>query len=889
MPFIWRVRSLWRNLVRRQRVERDLDEELQTTLDLLAAEKMRAGLPLSQARRAAAIELRIEQVKEQVRDVRTGAALETLAQDVRYAWRHIRRSPGFALAAIVTLALAIGANTAAFSMVNALMLRQLPIEDPDGLIAIAPRTSRGLPRSTPVSAVDHLSGQGPLDPVCGYLGGIVLPVLANNIPVQTLTTFITGRCFETFGVSPILGRRITDADAPINGPGAHVAVISHRMWTNAFAADPAVLGKSLQVNNVDVAIIGVLPLGFVGLEVDYGVDVFTTFDSVLPATGARRQLASYLLGRLRSGVTLAQAQAELETRWPALVEAVLPPTLPPSEREQLRDSTLHLERLGTGTSRNRERYSQPLTLILGLTTLLLLLACVNLGGLLLARVTARSGELSVRLALGGTKWRIAQQMLIETLMLSVSGAALAIPLAFAIATGLASLMPPSNVPYTMSFTPDLRVLAITSLVGLAVGIGMSALPIWVAMRRRAGIRMTMERTIVSATSRWGRAMLVAQVSLSVVMLVGAALMTRSLYLLQSADLGIRTANILNVKVFTLPNATYNRGQRIAYYPPLLEKISALPGVRSVAMAAIFPRTPIGVRGSPITFVGEEPTGLEARGDSVSPGFFATMGIRLLAGRDVAWSDTLQTRRVAVVSESLARALSPDANVLERQVRVRTLPVDQEMVIVGVVADATQGDPRSTRPFVVYRPALQIGTITAFNPNFLIDTTDPTTTASAIRQILHDAGQDYAQEIIALDDLLARAPATERMSASVATGVAILAIALALIGVHGSLAYAVSRRRREIGVRVAVGATPSTVALGFLREAITVTTIGIALGLPLAFVAAQSVKSLMFGITETDAVTFAAVTVFFLAVGAAAGVAPARRAARVDPIAALRSE
>ncbi|MEO8680535.1 MAG: ADOP family duplicated permease [Vicinamibacterales bacterium] len=815
--------------------------------------------------------------------------LETRLQDLRYAWRHIRRSPGFALAAILILALGIGATTAMFSMLNALTMQRLPIADPDGLIAIAPRTSRGLPRSTPVAAVDELSRNGPLDNVCGYLGGVVLPVLANEQPVQTLTTFVTGQCFAAFGVTPALGRAITDADAPIYSPGARVALISHRLWTARFNGEPSVLGRAIQVNNVEVTIIGVLPQGFLGLEIDHGVDIFTTFDSVLPAGPVRRQLASFILGRLHPGRSLEQASAELATRWPALIDAVVPAALPPSEFQQLRDSTPTLERFATGTSRNRERYAQPLTIILGLTSLLLLLACVNLGALLLARVNARSPEIGVRLALGGTRLRIAQQLLIESLVLSLSGTAVGVPLAYALAVTLPAFMPPVNVPYAMSFAPDLRVLAVSSLIGIAVGVLMSALPIAVAMRRPAGLQFTWDRTVVGAPSRWGRGLVVAQVALSVMLLVGAVLLTRSLYLLQTTDLGIRTADILNVKLFTLPNAGYNRGDRASYYPPLMERISALPGVRSAAFSSSFPRVTSASAGMPITFVGQEPAGVQTSSDYVSPKFFQTMGIPLLAGRGLSWSDTLLTTPVAVVSESLARALSVEGSVLERRVRIRTLPVDQEMMIVGVVGDATQGDPRKAHALVIYRPALQIPAISAFNPNLLIETSDPATVVSGVRRILRDGGRDYAQEIIRLDDLLARAPATERMSATVAAAVGGLAVLLAFIGVHGALAYSVSRRRREIGVRVAVGATSAMVARGIVGEGLRLTLAGVALGLPLAFAGARSLKALMYGISESDPVTFGGAAVFFLALGTLAGLAPARRAARLDPVAALRAE
>lgn len=775
-----------------------------------------------------------------------------------------------------------------FSLLNALTLTRLPIAAPDDLIAINPINSRGLPRSTPMSAVDVLR-DGPLDPLCAYMGGIVLPILANGTPIETLTTFVTGQCFEALGVRPIVGRAITEADAPIYSPGARVAVISHRLWTRVFGSDQNVLGRTLQVNNVDVEIVGVLPQGFIGLEVDHGVDVFAPFDTILAAGPTRRQLASFLLGRLRPGTTLAQATAEIETRWPALLEAVVPADLAPSEFEQLRDSSPRLERMGTGTSRNRERYVRPLTLILGLTSVLLLLACVNLGGLLLARVTARSSELSVRLALGGTRRRIAQQMVIESLLLAIAGAALALPLAYAIAATLPTFLPPANVPYAMSFTPDARVLAVTAAIGLAVGVVMSAIPVWMAMRRSSHT-FTWDRTVVGSTSRWVRGLLVAQVALSVVLVLGSTMLVRSLYLLQTGDLGVRTRGIVNVKAGPMPNGSYNRGDRESYFPALLERVAALPGVQSASLARVFPRaTATPGTGMPVAFVGDEPTGLMAQSDYVSPEFFETMGMRLLAGTGLSWADTLETRPVAVISESLARALAPDGNVLERRIRLRTMPVDQEMVVIGVVSDATLGNPRDAHPHVAWRPALQMSAISAFSPSLLIATTDPATAASGVRQILGEFGRDYAQEILGLPDLLARAPVTERMSATVAGAVGGLAVVLALVGIHGAFAYAVSRRRREIGVRLAMGATPSIVARGVVRDALVLTLLGVAVGLPLAAGAARSLRSLLFGITEGDVATYGAVGVFFLVLGAAAVLLPARRAAGVDPATALRTE
>jgi predicted permease len=884
-----RCRSLFRNLVRRDRVHRDLDDELRAMFDLLVEEKVARGMRPWEARRAAAIEIGgIEPLKEKVRDAKMGVQVDALLQDVKHAFRHFRRAPGFAIAAILTLALGIGANTAMFTMLNTIVLKRLPIPDPDGLMAIAPLNSRGLPRTTPMSAVAELR-DGPLDHLCAYVGAIVFPVLANNRPVQTTTTFVTGECFNAFGITPIIGRAITDADAPIHGAGAHVAVITHRLWTSAFESDPAVLGQSMLVNNVPVTIIGVLPRGFTGLEIDTGVDIFTPFDAVLPAARGRRQLASYLLGRLRPGVTHAAAAAEIETRWPAVLQAVLPSGMAPTERTQLLDSEPRLVSIGTGQSRLRERYTKPLTLVFALTTMLLLLACVNLGGLLLARASSRSPELALRLALGGSRARIAQQMLVESLLLSISGAALAIPIAYGTAVTLTSFLPPINVPYTLRLTPDTRVFAATAAIAVAVGLMTSALPIVFAVRRRIPGPIRWDRTVAPSHNVWGRALLVAQIALAAVMSIDAALLTRSLYMLQSRDLGIRTDDILTVKMWILPNAPVDRTSRESYYPPLLEKVRALPSVRSAGLASNTPRVPTMNSGSPIAWQGDTYGNITTALDLVSPGLFSTLGMRVIAGRDVSWQDTLATEKVAIVSESLARALAPDANVIGRGIHIRTLPQDLEFVIVGVVSDGSMGDPHEAHPRVVYRPLLQNTPGNALNPNLVIETTDTATVASGVRRILAESRRDYAQEIITLNDLLARAPATERMSATVSAAVGAIAVLLAAIGIYGVLAYSVARRTREIGVRIAIGAVPSMAALTVVREAATLCVIGVALGIPLAVMSARSLRSLMFGVSENDPWTFVAAAVGFLVIGVCAALIPANRAASVDPVRALRAE
>ncbi len=890
MPLLPRLRSFWRNLLHRDQVERELDDELQATLELLVDEKIAAGAPPWEARRAAMMELGgIEPLKERVRDAWTGRFIDALAQDIKYAWRHIRRAPGFATAAILTLALGIGANTAVFTMLNGIVLKRLPIAEPDKLLALAPLNSRGLPRSIPMSAVAELRN-GPLEHLCAYLGAVYFPVLANNTPVQTTTTFVTSECFHAFGIAPILGRAITDEESPIHGPGAHVGLISSRLWLMAYNGDPNVLGQSMLVNNVPITIVGVLPNGFTGLDIDSGTDIFTPFDAVLPAGRGRRQLASYLLGRLKPGVSLEAATTQFEARWSATLESVLPAGMAPTERTQLLDSHPRLMSVGTGTSRLRERYSEPLMLILGLTSLLLVLACVNLGGLLLARINARWSEFALRLALGGTRWRIAQQTLVENGMLSLAGALLALPVGYLTSATLASFLPPTNIPYSISFAPDARVFAATMVIAIAVGLLMSALPVWVSVREGSAASMRSQWTVVGPASRWSRGLLAAQVALAMVMLVDATLLTRSLHLLNTGDLGIRTENLLTVRMWPLPTSAYNRGDRDSYYRPLAERVRALPGVTAVAFAESAPRVTRTSLGSPVAWRGDAYSGeLTTTLDAISPGFVETMGMRLLAGRDLSWQDTMTTTPVGIVSESLARALAPDANVIGRTISMRTLPVDLEFTIVGVASDATQGDPRNTRTRIIYRPILQVGPLSALSPSLIIKTTDQRSAASGVRSILAEFGRDYAQEIISVNDLLARAPATERMSATVAGAVGAMAVLLALIGVHGALAYSVARRTREIGVRLAIGASPASAARAVLREAVLVCAIGVAIGLPLAALSARSLRHLMFGISESDPMTFGASALVFMALGLVAGLVPARKAASVDPVIALRAD
>jgi predicted permease len=882
-----RLASLMRNVIRRDRMQRELDEELRAMFDLLVEEKIARGMLPWQAKRAAAIELGgVEPLKERVRDAKMGARVDAIVQDVKHAFRHFRRSPGFAIAAILTLALGIGANTAMFSVLNTLAFQRLPIPDAGGLYSLSSYNERGQKRYIPMPTVIDLNRDSPFVEACGYNGGGWFPVEANGIPSQAITAFITGRCFSVFGVQPVLGRAIVDADAPIMTPGARVVVISDRLWRQLFNADRNAVGKSINVEGAEATVIGVMPAGFRGIHADVGADILAPPDSIIPAVQGRRPVAQEVLGRLKPGVTFEQASAQFDAMWPALLEEAKAMNQGAAEGQAILGPRVRLDGMSKGLSGTREQFAQPITIILGLTALLLVMACVNLGGLLLTRLSARSTELGVRLALGGSRARIAQQMLVESLLLSGAGTLVAIPVAFAFVAPIPSFLDPGFVGWDLSFTPDLRVLTVTATVGLAVGLLLTALPTWFAMRRHATVQFTWDRTVTGAAGRWSRGLLVVQVALSVVLLVGASLLARSLYAVLTTDPGVRTDGMLNVRLAALPGG--NRGMNPdAHYPPLIEKLRAIPGVRHVAYSSVFPRR-LTLIGSDVGFAGEEFTGVRTSLDSVSPNFFDVMGIRLIAGRVFTEADTRSSRRVVVLSESLARALAPDGNILDRRLKFQTNRAMQDLLVVGVVTDSTQGDLKNAHAHVMFSPAMQsIG----FNgPNLLLQIAGhPAPIAESVRRIVLEHGREYVFDVAMIDELLARGPRRERMSAMLSVMIGALAALLAAIGIHGVLAYSVSRRTREIGVRVAIGANPSSIARGVMREGALLTMAGVVVGVFAAYFGARLLRSLLFGISETDAATFAVCAVFFLILGVVAGMLPARRAAAIDPAITLRAE
>ena len=823
--------------------------------------------------------------------------IDRLLQDVRYTLLRTRRAPGFAAAVVATLALAMGANTALFSLVNALVLRTLPVRNPGELVLLQATDDRGQ-RNRPIyySTFAELARLPVFDTLALYSGGGGFQIEARGALSEGLIEASTPGFFEALGLRPHLGRFFTMADSPADGPAAAVVVLSYNFWVRAFGGDPAALGETILISGTPALVIGVTPPKYNGFYVDggYGFSVPLTFLNRQMGSDPKRPVRGLnAVARLAPGVPLQQASAAVQAVWPTLRVNTVPPGLSQVEQKEIPTQRITVESLATGFSSLRRQYQDPLMVLWGISTVLLMIGCVNLSGLMLARTAAHDQQLAICFALGASRGRIAQQLLVESLLLSLMGAAAALPLAWWTTKAAGAVLWQGSTPLVQSLTPDGRVLALTAAIGIAMGLVMGVLPAWSASRSWLQTGLRPNRTVAHVSSRWGKVLLVVQVAMSLVLLVGAGLFASSLSKLRQLDAGVRTEGVRWSRLFAVPNGYRNQNDA-AYYPELVRQLSGVPGVRSVALASYFP-TYFGlgdlISTQPMARAGNTQSAEAAVGimENVTPRFFETAGIPLLRGRDFAWSDDAQHAAVAIINESLSRKLFPDGDAIGQRIRIGNDPRRAAVEVVGVAGDAAIGSYKLPHMPVAFRPRMQELQLSRAPVMVFRMSGDPPAGDAAMKTVIAGMGHEYARGFYSLDEQIDRSLLQERLLAGLSSFFAGLAVLLAFVGLYSVLTYAVARRTREIGVRMALGSSRGRVIRMVVRESLVLTLLGVAIGIPCALAAGRLIGSLLFGLGSSDPAALVTASASFVTVGAVAALRPALRASRVDPMTALRAD
>jgi predicted permease len=883
----------WDRLVHRDRLERQLDAELRDHVERMVADYQADGLSEAEARRRATLEFGgLDQVKEICRDARGTRWFDEIRQDVRYGFRGLQRNRGFALVAVLTLALGIGANTAVFSVINALLLRSLPVRDAEALISLQRRQGTVTGGHFSYPQVEELTKQTDLfRAVCAFATDSVnvgTPDALELTPVQ----FVSGGYYDTLGLVPQAGRLLTMAD---DAAGAGVAaVISDGYWTRRFGRSSEAIGRSILVEGVPVPIVGVTPPGFVGATVGESSDLTLAIRSRLIV---RPDQAFYLgpgarwlriLARPQPNLSTAQLASQTRARWSELLEASADPKMTPDARSRYLSQTLDITSGRTGTSLLRASFSLPLQIALGFVVLVLLIACVNVANLLIARSTTRQREIAVRLSIGAGRWRIIRQLLTESALIAVAGAVAGSAIAWAGGRALLDLMAegqggPDTSTVALDLTPDWLVLAVTlgivALTTLIAGVA----PAWRASRIQPGAALGASTRIAEPHGRLGSTLVVAQVALSLLLVFGAGLFARTLHNLRSLDRGFAIEDVLVVEV-PAGRAGYAGPKLQAFNRELLDFIRQSPGVRAAAVTSITPLAGGGISQG-ISVNGVPITETELHFNNVGPGYFDVMRTPVVVGREFSDSDPPAGPFVAIVNEAFVERYLNGLNPLGQRVNVIG-STRADMEIVGVVEDAVYETLRQAPPPTVYAAHHQ-----RLSPgSFIVHAPGATSAvASAIRAEVQSKLGGRPPRVRTLGQQLEQSLVLERMLARVAIVFGSLALALAAVGLYGLAAYWVTSRTREIGVRVALGARSTQVLRLVLGDTMRMIIAGVVVGILGAWALGRLVSRMVFGLSTTDTGTLIVAVSVLLVTGALAGLLPASRATRIDPQTALRNE
>jgi predicted permease len=824
-------------------------------------------------------------------------------RDVKHAVRSLRKAPAFASVVVLTLGLGIGANAAIFSLLDQVLLRSLPVRDPGELVLLdGPGAFRG-------RTFNNMTFSYPMYTDFRDRNEVFTGVLA-RFPTATTVVWqgqaerasgelVTGNYFEVLGIKPAIGRVFNAADDQT--PGAHpVAVLSHGYWTRRFGSDPAILNQTVTINGHPYAIIGVSAPGFEGIQVGQALDVMVPMMMKAQMTPTwndldnRRSRWVTIMGRVKPGITPEAAEAQLNVVYKQINQRELEEMPDVSESFRTRFAAKHLEVLPgyRGISDLRQQFSAPLVILMAMVGAVLLIACANVANLLLARTTSRQREIALRLALGAGRGTILRQYLAESLVLALAGAVLGLVLATWTGALLLSALPGDPTSQTLSATPDLRVVAFALALSFVTAVIFGIAPALHATRATVTSALKEEAGSVAGghrQARLRRVLVIAQIAASMLLLAGAGLFARSLYNLKTIDPGFDVDHLLAFSIDPTLNG-YEGPRVLSYYERLQQELAAVPGVRGVSMSAtgVLSGNQWGMTVRVDGYQAKEGEDMNPSVDAVGPGFFETMGIPLLAGRDFKDTDAVGAPRVAIINQTMARYYFGETNPVGRRFGFgRDQATDIE--IVGVVQDVRSLELRNKAPRFVYVPYRQDPDTTGLTVYLRIAAGSGTSSA-AIRQAAQRVDPnlpivDMKSMALQVDESLF----VERMVAALSIAFGSLAALLAALGLYGVMAYAVARRTREIGIRVALGAERSRVLWLVLRDVAMMAAAGVTLGLFAALYVTRRIESQLFGLSPTDATTLLAAVALLLGVAFLAGFIPARRATAIDPMVALRAD
>jgi predicted permease len=901
---------MWlKRLFSRRRLYGDLSEEIREHLEEKIEELVAGGMSRKEAAGVARREFgNVTLTQENSREVWGWPFIEDFFMDIRYGLRTLARNPGFTAVAVLTLALGIGANTAIFSLMNAILLRTLPVNNPSQLVLFGAGKWGGIMDEVPNRGWQLFSY--PFYRQVQRDNSVFSDVTAiSNMPNEVHGTIgegseaeainarlVSGTYFSVLGVNPILGRTFTDEDDRTPG-SSPVAVASYVWWKRRFGGDPAIIGKKMSIGSTVYTVIGVTPEEFFGTTVGESPDVWIplSMEELLPPgwKGLNDKLfqSLYILARRKPDASVEQAQTNANVLFKQAVRELIGSQPTKKQLDDIQHAFIELTPAARGLSRLRVEFSKPLRVLMAAVGLVLLIACANIANLLLARATNRQREIAVRMSIGAGRLRVIRQLLTESFLLAMLGAVLGIALATWTSKLLLVMVSASPQTLPVDVAPDSRVLVFTLLLSLATPLLFGMAPAWRAARIDFNSSLKQGRSTATVHSPLAKALIVSQVALSLVLLIGAGLFLRTLVNLTNVDMGFNKNSVLLFQIEPASVGYKEDAQLGRLYDQIEQHVSAVPGAHAASFSMF---TFNSSSWSEDAWAQEESpeakNNREILYNKVGSGFFSTIGLPLLAGRTFGPPDTENSPKVAVINETMARLFFPNESPLGRRFRLGgpDAKPENDKIVIGVVKDAKYVTLKE-RPWpAAYLPYSQgAGYLWNFEVRF---SGDAASTIAAVRQAIREIDPRLpVSSVGTLAEQVDRSVVEQRLTAQLSSFFSLVAVFLACIGIYGLMSYAVVHRTSEIGIRVALGAQQGQVLRLIMRQGLVLAIVGVAMGIALAFVLTRFLASLLFGVQPFDPVTFVCVAFLLTLIALAACYVPARRAMHVDPMVALRYE